>query len=309
MSPLLRRSLALALVVTGLSVHAASAPETDLDAFMRQVLAKRDDNWRKLQQYVLDERETFQMTGPDGGPLYGFRHDYAWFMRDGYFVRSPLRIDGVTVGEPDRRKYEQDWLAREQRRETRRAARAGTAAGAPIATGDTQASVGDAVRASMEPRFVSAAYFLKFKFEPGHYALAGREALDGRPVLKIEYYPARLFDEGRTRPAKPVRDRDDEVEERLNKVSLVTLWVEPASHQIVRYTFDIADMGFLPGRSIARVESTQASMRMGQPFPGVWLPQAIDMRVRLTTALGAFDGRYDIAYHDYREANVTTKVR
>lgn len=305
MSSVLRRSLALSLVVTGLAAHAAAAPETDLDAFMRQVLARRDDNWKKLQQYVLDERETFQATGPDGGPLYGFRRDYAWFMRDGYFVRSPLRIDGVTVGESDRRKYERDWIARE----TRRAARAGTNAGALPATGDTPASVGDAIRASMEPRFVSAAYFLKFEFEPGHYALAGREALDGLPVLKIEYYPARLFDEGRTRPAKPVRDRDDEVEERLNKVSLVTLWVEPSSRQIVRYTFDIADMGFLPGRSLIRVESTQASMRMGQPFPGVWLPEAIDMRVRLTTALGAFDGWYDIAYRDYREARVVTKVR
>ena len=31
--------------------------QTDLDAFMQQVLSKRDENWKKLQQYVLDENE------------------------------------------------------------------------------------------------------------------------------------------------------------------------------------------------------------------------------------------------------------
>jgi hypothetical protein len=36
---------------------------TDLDAFMARVLARRDDNWKRMQQYVLDERETFQILG------------------------------------------------------------------------------------------------------------------------------------------------------------------------------------------------------------------------------------------------------
>ena len=57
---------------------------------MERVLARRDENWKKLQQYVLDERETLDLTGPGGARLYGFRRDYSWFMRDGIFVRSPL---------------------------------------------------------------------------------------------------------------------------------------------------------------------------------------------------------------------------
>ena len=44
-----------------------------------------------------------------------------------------------------------------------------------------------------EPRFISEAYFMKFPFEPGNYYLAGRETIDGRPVVKVEYYPSRLF--------------------------------------------------------------------------------------------------------------------
>ena len=40
-----------------------------------------------------------------------------------------------------------------------------------------------------KPRFVSEAYFMDFKFEPGNYYLAGNEKLEGKEVLKIEYYP------------------------------------------------------------------------------------------------------------------------
>src|SRR6266540_4595885 len=70
----------------------AAAPQTDLDAFMRQVVARRDDNWKKLQQYVLDERETIHLQGPGRVPLWGERRDYTWYIRDGFFVRSPVSV-------------------------------------------------------------------------------------------------------------------------------------------------------------------------------------------------------------------------
>jgi hypothetical protein len=161
----------------------------------------------------------------------------------------------------------------------------------------------------VEPAFVSHAYFLRFRFEPNRYALAGRETLDGRRVLRIEYYPSELFREGRTRPNRRVRDREEDIEDKMNKVSLVTLWVDPEAHQILQYTFDDIDMDFLPGRSLARVDDVKATMRMGQPFPGIWLPRDIEMRFRMTIATGAFDARYLVQYHDYRQADVTYKVR
>src|SRR5581483_7829088 len=101
--------------------HTTYATQTDLDAFMRDVLATRDENWKKLQQYVLDERESIELRGPGRTPMWGERRDYTWFIRDGFFVRSPLRVNGVAIGEADRRRYEADFLAREQRRERRRA--------------------------------------------------------------------------------------------------------------------------------------------------------------------------------------------
>ena len=45
--------------------------QTDLDAFMKDVVARRDDNWKKLQQYILDEREELVLTGPGGGRSVG----------------------------------------------------------------------------------------------------------------------------------------------------------------------------------------------------------------------------------------------
>ena len=55
------------------------AAQSDLDALMGRVLLKRDDNWKKLQQYILDERETMEVTALDGRRIYGFAREYQWF--------------------------------------------------------------------------------------------------------------------------------------------------------------------------------------------------------------------------------------
>lgn len=289
----------------------ATPPPADLDAFMSRVLARRDENWKKLQQYILEERERFVLVGPGERRLYGFEREYSWFIRQGYFVRSPLRADGVQIGDGDRRRYEAEWVANEKKREARRARREKTdtpdgTAEAPVASDEP---VEDVVKQGIEPQFVQAAYFLRFKFEPGHYGLVGREAVDGIPALRIEYYPAELFREGRTRPNKQLRKRDDEVEEKMNKTSLVTLWIAPQTYQILKYTFDNVDWDFLPGRSLVRVDSLIASMRMAEAFPSVWLPRDITGRFRLTMAMGSVEAMYDVQYRDYKQADVTFKVK
>jgi len=300
------------LLTIGLGIAALAGPlaqrSTDLDRFMLQVLQRRDDNWKKLQQYVLEERETFQLIGPGAVPLYGLRNESAWFPRDGIFVKSPLRANGVEVSEADRRKAEDAWIAREQRREQRRQERARRTEVAAGAVGDGPLT-DEGVRQALEPGFVSAAYFLRFKFDPGQYALVGRESFADRDVLRIEYYPTKLFSEGRARPNRSVRERDQEIEAKMNKVSQVTLWIEPSEHQILKYEFRNVDMDFLPGRSLVRIDGLDASMEMGEPFPSVWLPSTLRIGFDLTTALGQVDGRYAVDYHDYRLATVTTRVR
>src|SRR5689334_23622682 len=111
----------VALVLGSGLAGAASAPlmQSDLDAFMKKVVLKRDDNWKKFQQYVLDEREQVEFRGPGKIPLWGDRRDYTWYVRDGYFVRSPVKANGVTVPEEERRSYEKRFVQREQSRERR----------------------------------------------------------------------------------------------------------------------------------------------------------------------------------------------
>ena len=302
----MRTRLLIVAVLLG-TVAAPSAQSTsasDLDAFMAQVVARRDDNWKRLQQYVLDEDETFLITEPDATRLYGSHREYTWFPRDGFFIRSPVKADGVKISETERRKAEERWLREEQGREKRRIERESKDGG-----NDAPPSLDDLVGPGNEPRFVSTAYFMRFKFEPGHYALVGRERLLDRDVLRIEYYPAQLFDEGRTRPNRRVRERDQRVQEKMNKVAFVTLWIEPTAHQILQYEFRNTGFDFLPVRWLARLDDLRATMRMGQPFPDVWLPDTIGMRFAMTLAIGAIDARYDVRYHDYREATVKTRVR
>jgi hypothetical protein len=313
--------LGAALLLTSLSA------QTDLDAFMQQVVARRDDNWKKLQQYVLDEREVMDLRGPGNARLWGEEREYTWFLRDGYFIRSPIRFNGVTIGESERRKEEEAYLARARRRDERAAARDAeqgrTPAGAdqpaaPGNDGDTLTNVDGLIRQTRQPEFVSSAYFLRFKFDQGTYALVGREQFEGREVLRVEYYPTRLYEPGRDRrggrgrqDADPnsKQNRQEEVFRRvMNKVALVTLWIEPASRQIVKYTFDNINFDFLPGQWLVHVDSARASMTMSQPFKDVWLPRGIEVNVGITLASGEIAFHSTVSYHDYREATVTSKV-
>src|SRR6185436_20895269 len=77
--------------------------------------------------------------------------------------------------------------------------------------GDTPpADIDGILKQTRQPGFISSAYFLRFRFEEGNYALVGRETLDGRDVLRIEYYPAKLFNgtDRRRSGNSPDRERD-----------------------------------------------------------------------------------------------------
>lgn len=333
---LTRPLLTLVLIGSVLSVPSValepSAAQSDLDAFMEKVLARRDDNWKKLQQYVLEEKEAFDLSGPGRFPLWGMRREYSWFIRDGIFVRSPITADGVKLSEADRKKAEDQWLRRQKSRdeaEKRRAERrakgqpdeprstsiAITPTGVDVSSSDDKTPVPitnteDMLKQVREPQFVSSAYFLKFRFERGHYALAGREQLGDIQTLKIEYYPeSGLFKEGRSKPDKKVKAEDDRIEEKMNKASMVTLWVDPKSYQILQYTFKDLDWDFFPGRALVRIGDTQATMQMGQAFPNVWLPSSIEMQVEMMLAIGAVDASYRVNYHNYKEASVSYKIK
>jgi len=328
--PLRKFPLCVLILAGSWAVSPAAVPvsafvQSDLDAFMQKVVAKRDDNWKKFQQYVLDEREQAELRGPGKLPIWGERRDYTWYLRDGFFVRSPVRANGVTIGEEERRKYEADFLRREQARERRR-----VQVGPVVVEGSTPPPVdrGAAVEGvptdaqglisqTRQPQFISSAYFLKFKFEEGKYAFVGRETLDGRELLKVEYYPAKLFSkeqnsrQHRRDLGEKSREDNEEatLEQMLNKVSLVTLWIEPTAHQIVKYDFNNVNLDFLPGAWLVRLTDVKASMTMHTPFPDVWLPKNVDMYFSMMLAVGEFDAKYRLTYENYKLATTTARIK
>ncbi len=293
----------------------APAPTAELDAFMAQVLTRRDENWKKVQQYILDEQERVEFRGPGEMLLWGARREYIWYPRDGFFVRSPVRFNGVTISEREREKYEQDFLKRTMRRDERARERGRETEGTvDVGPSDIQSLI----QQTREPQFVSSAYMLRFKFESGRYALVGRETIDKQSVLRIEYYPTRLFSddpetraEARAKQAAGPKSREDaygqEMQRLMNKVSRVTIWVEPNQKQIVKYTFENVDLEFLPASWLVRVTDLRANMTMTEAFPSVWLPKRVDVLGAFVLAPGPFAVSYDIQYSGYREATTAGK--
>ncbi len=300
---------ALTAALLAVSAHAAAPQQAsapgDLDRFMARVLEHRDEAWKKLHDYVLSETERFELTGPAGVRLDGTRREYAWYVREGYLIRSPIRIDGVTISEAERRKYEEKWLQDEktravgQRREDAKQA------------GRGEPSLQELVEQRGEPRFITESFFLKFKFEAGNYYLVGRERLDGRDVVRIEYYPTSLFKVHGSRHDRSAKNAETEqrLERDLNKVSLVTLWIDPVEYQVVRYKFDNVDFGFLPARWLVRVDTLTGTLTMARVLDGVWLPNKLDAEAGFTLASGSYTIQYERDLYDYKKAETSAKIR
>jgi hypothetical protein len=300
-------------------------PQNDLDDFMRQVLASRDENWKKLQQYILEEDERIDVHGPSQVPIWGERREFSWFIRDGFFIRSPISVNGVTISEDERRKAEDSYLNVAKHRDQARvvpirggaSANPASPAAPPAPPPAPPTDVSGLLAERRAPEFVESAYFLRFKFEEGKYALVGHENLDGQDVLRIEYYPAKLFSHDANTRARAAKNgtltRDQEldaaIERMMNKVSLVTIWVAPKTHQIAKYTFDNVNFDFLPGAWLVRVTDAKASMTMSQAFKDVWLPKNVDMLFGAMLAIGNIDVRYHLDFHNYKEASTLGRIK
>ena len=294
---------AAALVAAAFLHPSAVSAQNDLDAFMKQVLERRDDNWQKLRDYVLEEKEDLDIRGPGYVPLQGFRRVFTWYVRDGILVRSPLTFDGVRLSEEERRRYEDRWLREEEERK----AKGGRGSGVRQERKEPppDAPPDESVLKAYQPRFVSEAYFMDLPYEPGNYYLAGREAFEGREVVRIEYYPTHWFDD----EDDPEGETERKIIGQMHKTVMVTLWIVPDEHQIVKFQLDNVGFDFLPFRWLARLTDMRASMVMGQPFPGVWLPREMWVQGAATLANGTFAIRYGRQFYDYRQADVTSRIR
>ena len=165
----------LTLLSPGVPVSARQATN-DLDQFIAVVLKRRDDNWRKLQQYILEERETADFFAPGKVRLFGMDREYSWFIRDGVFVRSPVKFDGVMLSEGDGARPKTSDRGGEgppKRKSRRRPPRAGHP-GPPRPPTASPSSIDAILKSTRPPQFVSSSYFPGFA-RACHYALVGPE--------------------------------------------------------------------------------------------------------------------------------------
>lgn len=270
----------------------ADRNDNDIDRFMDRVLARRDAApWRRLGDFVLRETWSLELDAPPESRLSSFRRvrEYEWYVRDGTAVRIPVRVDGVGIDDATRRGYERSWLREEERR------RAGLLTGDDTRGAESREIVD---QGNPEPRFATDFfYFLEWTSEPGEYYFVGRETVAGREVVRIEFYPTGLFWE--------------EAGERINrgivKTSMVTLWVDPEIHQIVRYAFENAGLDFLRYRWLLRADGLQAVMELA-PIRGVWMPARMTLSGRATTALGEYAATFTQEFFDYRQADTGARL-
>ena len=255
-----------------------AAPRSELDRFMARVLKKRD-SWKRLGDFVFREIEVFELEAPSLVRFSGFRREYEWFVHDELAVRSPVRFDGVQIGEARRRRYEEEWIGDEEERR---------ASGQPE---------------DLEPHFINDFhYFLETAPESGHsHYLAGQETLAGREVVRIERYPTD------TCCGDPGQDEEERIERAFERTSFVTFWVDPELHQLVKYTFRNPGPDFLPGRWLLRVEGLEASLELA-PVGETWMPSLMTFSGRVATALGESWVRFRRELFDYREAEVRTRI-
>ena len=327
----------------------APLPTTDLDRFMEGALLRRDIDRKTLSDYVLDEVETFEVLGPGRIPFVGMRYEFTWYVRDGMHVRSPIKVNGVPMSESERRSYEDHWIKSEEGRRKFRTEREAKREQAGKAPAVSVPSINEPRFVSesyfMDFKFEPGNYYLAGKeMLEGHevlkidYLPTKLFNEEGETSEDAEIRKERDKEREKTKEEKAKEEKakakeqkpdnrsakqkekdakeqekdkkfEQDIDRKMNKSSQVTLWVDPVSRQIVKYTFDNVWMDFLPVGWLVKIDDLKASMQMGQPFPGVWLPHNMSIHAGLSLALGSMEFSYKREFSNYRKADVTSKIR
>jgi hypothetical protein len=248
----------------------AESSANDLDAFMAKVLKKRAIDRDRLNDYICSEAEGFEINDEKIAALESFRREYIWFVRDGYFVRSPVLINGVKVSAEEQKVAEDEWIKNQK-------------------------------QGKRGYNNLNRESFFGFKFEPGRYLYAGEQQFEGRKVLVIEYLPQ--ID----KEHKP--EIKGNIANALEKSVLVTMLIIPEEHQIVRMTFDNVSLDFLPARWLIRLNEMKASLVMDKAVGDVWLPREVSVHGSLSTANMDLVAKYSMKFFSCHKTDVKVKLR
>jgi hypothetical protein len=286
-----------ALALQSVKSDSPKYSDKELDDLMAKVYQKSELDLENLRDYVFNETEVMESTLSQGltqfldRPPVPFRHEYAWAVRDGYFVRSPVLINGKKVSADEQKAYEEKWIKAQQKAEK------------------WKNSLYYFVD-SMLDWFVTPAdevakgkFYSVFTAKPTIYQYAGEQLFEGRKVAVVKYaadYPKKKVDYSSLSPTLQVQETDTE---------LVTLFLSPEEHQLVGMTVHrkFEQRAVVVNSTL----DTDVSMAMDKSADHIWLPKRFSYRSDYKWASKdhneTMSASYVKEFHSYSKSNAKAK--
>ncbi len=282
---LLRAALLVALVPWGAFAQDESAApvvaDADTRAFLEEVRRNLQSDAALLEQYTFTETYSEKRLGGDGSVKKERVETYEVYpsVEPRKLYRRLVARDGRPVSEKELEERDKKHQEKMERREQRRAARS-----------EAERAAREA-ESQRKERAVIDEVFLMDEFR-----LTGRELVDGRPTIVVEFAP---------RPGyKPVTEGGKVIQKFSGRA-----WVDEADRQLVRLEAQLVEnLGVGPAR-IARLQKGASAYFVRRKINGeIWLPSEARFTGRAKMLL-VFGGRLDVIsrYFDYRKFSVGTQ--
>lgn len=279
----LRAAVLLALAPWGLfAAEDAAAPVVaDTRAFLEEVRRNLESDGALLEQYTFTETYTENRLAGDGSVKKSRVETYEVYpsVEPRKLYRRLVSRDGRPVSEKDLAEQDKKHEEKLARREARRAAR----------------SEAERARREEEKRREEREVIDEV-FRMDDFRLTGRELVDGRPTIVVEFSPRKGY--------KPVTEGGKVIQKFAGRA-----WIDEADRQLVRLEAQLVEnLGVGPAR-IARLQKGSSAYFVRRKVNDeIWLPSEARFTGRAKMLL-VFGGRLDVTsrYFDYRKFSVGTE--
>jgi hypothetical protein len=278
----------------------------ELDALMSDVLRRSELNLDAMRDYVFSETETYYQQTDDQTPI-GFRCEYAWIVRDGFLVRSPLRINGADVEGKERAASEDEWIKEQKEKGKTRGLMdfLYEFMGHYVSKSRVRAISGGEINPSGEK-------LLFFELKPGKYKYEGEQDHEGQryAVITYDYYPVKgisgFHKNHVTMLVAPIMKQLIEIKCKCDVDSKVIVPIPSAKDcPVWQSCTEIKDD--------LRLEA-ELSMNM-HPVEGIWLPQKMCLWVKSKNAVPpsytrflSYSSSYTREFHSFSKSDVKAKL-
>jgi hypothetical protein len=265
----------------GADTSAPIVAEADKRAFLEEVRLNLQSDGALLEQYTFTETYTERRLAGDGSVKKARLETYEVYpsVEPRKLYRRLVARDGLPVSEKELADQDRKHEEKMARREARRAAR----------------SEAERARREEEKRREERAVIDEV-FLMDDFRIAGRELVDGRPTIVVEFEPKPRY--------KPVTEGGKLIQKFAGKA-----WIDEADRQLVRLEARLLEnLGVGPIR-IARLQKGASAYFVRRKINGeIWLPSEARFTGRAKVLL-VFGGALDVIsrYFDYRKFSVGTE--